>query len=118
VPGRPFLPGPQFAQNRLLRAVRDAARRAAEAEPERFRYERSTGVTEERVAVLRSPETFDRRGRTQGYQAVWGSRASRPRRQAAEIPGQMDLFSELDEAERVATEEESDNGNEGDGDAQ
>ena len=36
----------------------------------------------------------------------------------AEIPGQMDLFSELDEAERIATEEESDNGNEGDGDAQ
>jgi hypothetical protein len=105
------------AQNRLLRAVREAARRAAEAEPERFRYERSTGVTEERVAVLRSPETFDRRGRTQGYQAVWGSRAVRSRRRA-EIPGQMDLFSELDEAERVATEEESDNGNEGDGDAQ
>jgi hypothetical protein len=108
------------AQNRLLRAVREAARRAAEAESERFRYERSTGVTEERVAVLRSPETFDRRGRTQGYQAVWGSRVGRPRRRA-EIPGQMDLldlFSELDEAERVATEEESDNGNEGDGDAQ
>jgi len=105
------------AQGRLLRGVRDAARRAAEAEPERFRYERSTGATEERVAVLRSPETFDRRGRTQGYQAVWGSRASRARRRA-EIPGQMDLFSELDEAERVATEEESDNGSEGDGDAQ
>lgn len=105
------------AQGRLLRAVREAARRAAEAEPERFRYERSTGATEERVSVLRSPETFDRRGRTQGYQAVWGSRTSRLRRRA-EIPGQMDLFSELDEAERVATEEESDNGNEGDGDAQ
>jgi hypothetical protein len=30
----------------------------------------------------------------------------------------MDLFFELDEAERVATEEESDNGSEGDGDAQ
>jgi len=30
----------------------------------------------------------------------------------------LDLFSELDEAERVAIEEESDNGNEGDGDAQ
>jgi hypothetical protein len=105
------------AQGRLQRAVRDAARRAAEAEPERFRYERSTAVTDERVAVLRSPETFDRRGRTQGYQAVWGSRSSRARRRA-EIPGQMDLFFELDEAERVATEEESDNGSEGDGDAQ
>jgi hypothetical protein len=105
------------AQGRLLRAVRDAARRAAEAEPERFRYERSSEVTEERVAILRSPETFDRRGRTQGYQAVWGTRASRTRR-PTEIPGQMDLFSELDEAERIATEEESDNGIEGDGDAQ
>ena len=30
------------AQGRLLRAVREAARRAADAEPERFRYERST----------------------------------------------------------------------------
>jgi NADPH2:quinone reductase len=36
----------------------------------------------------------------------------------AEIPGQIDLFSELDEAERVATEEESDNSGEGDGDAE
>ena len=105
------------AQGRLQRAVRDAARRAAEAEPERFRYESSTGTTEERVAVLRSPETFDRRGRTQGYQAVWGGRVSRPRRRT-EIPGQIDLFSELDEAELVATEEEGDNGTEGDGDVQ
>jgi hypothetical protein len=96
------------AQGRLLRNVRDAARRAAEAEPERLRYEPATGVTDERVAILRSPETFDRRGRTQGYQAVWGSRVGRTRRRA-EIPGQIDLFSELDEAERVATEEESDN---------
>jgi hypothetical protein len=69
------------------------------------------------VAILRSPETFDRRGRTQGYQAVWGTRTSRPRRRD-EIPGQIDLFSELDEAERIATEEESDNGTEGDGDEQ
>jgi hypothetical protein len=105
------------AQGRLLRGVRDAGRRAAEAEPERFGYERPTGATEERLAVLRSPETFDRRGRTQGYQAVRGSRASRARRRA-EIPGQMDLFSELDETERVATEEESGNENDGDGNAQ
>jgi hypothetical protein len=80
----------------------------AEAEPERFRYETATGVTDERIAIERSPETFDRRGRTQGYQAVWAGRASRTRRRA-EIPGQTDLFSELDEAERVATEEESNN---------
>lgn len=104
------------AQSRLLRNVRDAARRQAEAEPERLRFEPRTGVTDERVAILRSPETFDRRGRTQGYQAVWGSRASRTRRRT-EIPGQIDLFSELDDAERIATEEESDNSEEGGGDA-
>jgi hypothetical protein len=103
------------AQGRLLRNVREAARRAAEAEPERLRYERATAATEERIAVLRSPETFDRRGRTQGYQAVWSSRASRTKR-PAEVPGQIDLFSELDEAERIATEEESDNVSEGGGD--
>ncbi len=102
------------AQGRLNRKVRDAARRAAEADPERLGYGRATGVTEERVAILRSPETFDRRGRTQGYQAVWAGRASRPRR-PSEVPGQIDLFSELDEAERVATEEESDNSTEGHG---
>lgn len=105
------------AQGRLLRNIRDAARRAAEAEPERLRYERSTAFTEERVAIIRSPETFDRRGRTQGYQAVWATRTSRAR-QRPEISGQMDLFSELDEAERVATEEESENGTEGGGDAE
>ena len=60
------------AQGRLLRNVRDAAHRAAEAEPYRLRYESATGVTDERVAIVRSPETFDRRGRTQGYQAIWG----------------------------------------------
>jgi len=102
------------AQGRLNRKVRNAARRAAEADPERLGYGRATGVTEERVAILRSPETFDRRGRTQGYQAVWAGRASRPRR-PSEVPGQIDLFSELDEAERVATEEESDNSTEGHG---
>jgi hypothetical protein len=104
------------AQGRLIRNVRDAARRAAEAEPGRLRYESSTRVTEDRVVIIRSPEAFDRRGRTQGYQAVWAGRAGRGRHRP-EIPGQIDLFSELDEAERAATEEESDNGNEDGGDA-
>jgi hypothetical protein len=105
------------AQGRLLRNVKAAARRAAEAEPERLRHERGTAVTDERVVIIRSPETFDRRGRTQGYQAVWAGRASRTR-QRPQMPGQMDLFSELDEAERVATEEERENDPEGDGDAE
>jgi hypothetical protein len=104
------------AQGRLVRNVRDAARRAADGEPGRLRFEPATGVSEDRVAITRSPEDFDRRGRTQGYQAVWAGRAARSRHRP-EIPGQIDLFSEIDEAERAATEEESDNGSEDGGDA-
>lgn len=105
----------QRARNQLVHKVKEAARRAAEADPERLGFERATGTTEERVAILRSPESFDRRGRTQGYQAVWAPRASR-RRQRSEIPGQGDLFSELDEAERVATSDEGENDTTGDND--
>lgn len=107
----------QRARNQLVRKVRDAAQRAAAAEPDRLRYERATGSTEDRVAILRSPETFDPRGRTQGYQAIWAGRSGRRRRPPAEIPGQIDLFSELDDAERVATEEEGDNITESNDDA-
>jgi hypothetical protein len=96
------------ARGMLIRKVRAAARRSAEVEPDRLRYERSTGTTEERVAILLSPETFDRRGRTQGYQAIWTDRPAR-RRRPTEIPGQIDLFSELDDAERVTAEKEGDN---------
>ena len=106
----------QHARTLLVRKVRDAARRAAAAEPDRLRYERATGTTEDRVAILRSPETFDLRGRTQGYQAIWPVRPRRGRR-PAEIPGQIDLFSELDDAERVATEETGDNTDESNDDA-
>jgi hypothetical protein len=58
-----------------------------------------TKVTEPRVVILSSPEEFDRRGRTQGYQALFRDRGRR--RPMLQIPGQMDLFSELDQAERV-----------------
>src|SRR5262249_7031161 len=87
------------AQGQLVRKVPEPAHRAADAEPERLRFERATATTEARVVVLRSPEQFDRRGRTQGYQAVFSGRGRR--RPAPQVPGQMDLFTELDQAERV-----------------
>jgi hypothetical protein len=87
--------------------VTDAARRAAEREPGRLRFERATGTREPQVVILSSPEEFDRRGRTQGYQALFRERGRR--RPAPQVPGQMDLFSELDQAERVMEDETSQN---------
>lgn len=99
------------AQGQLVAKVTDAARRAAEGEPGRLRFEPATGTTEPRVVILSSPEEFDRRGRTQGYQALFRGRARR--RPAPQIPGQMDLFSELDQAERVMEDETGQNDSDG-----
>jgi hypothetical protein len=99
------------AQGQLVRKVAAAARRAAAQEPGRLRFEPATASTEARVVVLRSPEEFDRRGRTQGYQAVFAGRGRR--RPPPEIPGQADLFSELDEAERVTVDQMGENVMEG-----
>lgn len=95
------------AQGRLVRKVTDAARRAADQEPDRLRFEPATAGTEARIVVLRSPEQFDRRGRTQGYQATFGARTRS--RQAPQVPGQLDLFAELDQAERAAADETGQN---------
>lgn len=95
------------AQGQLVRKVTEAARRAAHEEPERLRFEAGTGRTEPRVVILRSPEQFDRRGRTQGYQAVFSGRGRR--RPVPQVSGQMDLFAELDQAERVTTDDTGQN---------
>ena len=104
------------AQGQLVRKVTEAARQAVQEEPERLRFEPGTGTTEPRVVVLRSPEEFDRRGRTQGYQAVFSGRNRR--RPAPEVPGQMDLFTELDQAERVTTDDTNQNDSDGSDDVQ
>jgi hypothetical protein len=93
----------QRARGLLVRKVSAAAVRAADAEPTRLRFERRTGSTEDRVVILQSPEGFDRRGRTQSYQAVFGGRSSR-RRPPAVSPDQFDLFDELDQAEMAIGE--------------
>jgi hypothetical protein len=99
------------AQGQLVRKVTEAARRAAREEPERLQFEPGTGTTEPRVVVLRSPEDFDRRGRTQGYQAVFSGRSRK--KPLPEVPGQMDLFTELDRAESVATDDTGQNDSSG-----
>jgi hypothetical protein len=104
------------AQGQLVRKVTEAARRAAREEPERLQFEPGTGTTEPRVVVLRSPEDFDRRGRTQGYQAVFSGRSRR--RPLSEVLGQMDLFAELDQAERVTTDDTGQNDSGGSDDVQ
>lgn len=104
------------AQGQLVRKMTEATRRAASKEPERLRFESATGTTEPRVVILRSPEQFDRRGRTQGYQAVFSGRGRR--RPRPQVPGQMDLFIELDQAERVTTDETGQNDSDGSDDVQ
>jgi len=76
----------------------------------------NVGTTEPRVVILRSPEQFDRRGRTQGYQAVFSGRGRR--RPRPQVLGQMDLFIELDQAERVTTDDTGQNDSDGSDDVQ
>jgi hypothetical protein len=93
------------AQGQIVRKITGAARRAAMADPERLRFQPATSTTEARVLIVRSPEEFDRRGRTQGYQAVFGGHGRR--KQPPQIPGQLelDLFRVLDEAGPATTDE-------------
>ncbi len=97
------------AQGQLVKKVQGAARRAAEADPDRFVFQPSTGSTDARILIVRSPELVDRRGRTQSYQAVFGERGGRKRAVTA-APEQLDLFSVLDEAERASSEDVYENG--------
>lgn len=95
------------AQGQLVRKVSSAARRAAEADPERLLFQPQTQTTEARVLIARSPEDYDRRGRTQGYQALFGERVRRQPLPEASGQLELDLFSALEEAERAAAEDVS-----------
>ncbi len=95
-------------KRRLRRCVADAARRAAEADPQRWEFRPRTGNDDEGlVRILASPELADPRGRTQQYQSMRHRlEAGRPRRQRPENPdqgvffGSDDLEAELDSATR------------------
>ena len=88
------------AQGRLVARVREIARQAAGDEPGRLRFEPDSDNHAARVIILATPEEHDRRGRTQAYQALFTDRPSARRRPAGEVPGQADLFAELDAADR------------------
>lgn len=76
----------------LQERVRDAAIRIANASPDDFRFKRPTESNREpAVEVLRTPETLDRRGRTQAYQA----QSRRGRKAPATPAGQLDLLADL-----------------------
>jgi hypothetical protein len=91
------------AQGQLVKRVTATARRAAKADPDRLQFQSATGTTEARILILRSPEKYDRRGRTQGYQSIFAGRGRRP--PPPQAPEQLDLFDVLEEAERAESED-------------
>ncbi|GAB2961360.1 hypothetical protein GCM10027075_71350 [Streptomyces heilongjiangensis] len=80
------------ARRQLLRKVGGAARRIAQEHPETYQCSLGPGGDDTIVHILRTPEDFDARGRTQAYQAL--SRRSRSRRPRTD-PNQLDLLQEL-----------------------
>jgi hypothetical protein len=81
------------ARGQLLRKVTTAARQIARDSPDTFQCTLSPGKDDTIVRILRTPEAFDARGRTQAYQAL--SRRSRSRRRLQPDPNQLDLLQEL-----------------------
>ncbi|WP_405796709.1 hypothetical protein [Streptomyces longwoodensis] len=81
------------ARRQLLQKVTTAARRIARDYPDTFQCSLGPGKDDTIVRILRTPEAFDARGRTQAYQAL--SRRSRPRQRLQPDPNQLDLLHEL-----------------------
>jgi len=88
----------------LCRKVGEAVRDLAAAEPTIFAYDPPTRTRPDGlVRLLRTPEEYDTRGRTQAYQALARGGRPRRRRQLAD-PDQTDLLQELDQAHDVDDE--------------
>ncbi|MGW1902907.1 hypothetical protein ACWCQB_37325 [Streptomyces hirsutus] len=81
------------ARGQLLRKVGAAARQVAREYPGTFQCSLGPGKDDTIVQILRTPEAFDARGRTQAYQAMSRRSRSRPRLQSD--PNQLDLLQEL-----------------------
>ncbi|MER5293492.1 hypothetical protein ABT382_15610 [Streptomyces pharetrae] len=81
------------ARGQLLRKVTAAARQIARDSPDTFQCSLGPGKEDTIVRILRTPEAFDARGRTQAYQAL--SRRSRSRQRLQPDPNQLDLLQEL-----------------------
>ncbi|MER7069270.1 hypothetical protein ABT357_26995 [Streptomyces albidoflavus] len=87
-----FLMYGQAARGQLTKKVQRAARQIATEHPGTYAYAEAPGGGEGYIRILRTPESYDARGRTQAYQAL--SRQS-PRRRPAVDPNQLDLLQEL-----------------------
>jgi hypothetical protein len=86
------------AQRRVRRLVGEASERIASADPDTFEYHPAAGNHDSFVKLLRTPEDNDPRGRTQAYQKLG---RARQRRRAPQVPGQLSLLDELEEADKV-----------------
>lgn len=80
------------ARGQLTKKVQRAARQIAAEHPGTYAYAEAPGGGEGYIRILRTPEAYDARGRTQAYQAL--SRQS-PRRPPKVDPNQLDLLQEL-----------------------
>jgi hypothetical protein len=88
------------AQNRLRSVVGAAVAEIEASHPSHFAYERPTGSRPEGlVRFLKTPEEYDRPGRTLAYQALGRVGRRTPPSGRPESPGQMDLLRELDAAD-------------------
>lgn len=85
------------AQGQLRKRVGDAARQIAAADPDTFEYHPTAGNHDGFVKLLRTPEENDPRGRTQTYQKLARIRQRKP--PAPQVPGQLSLLDELEEAD-------------------
>ncbi|MFJ4901441.1 hypothetical protein [Streptomyces sp. NPDC088727] len=87
-----FLMYGQAARSQLIKKVQRAARQITTEHPGTYAYAEAPGGGEGYIRILRTPEAYDARGRTQAYQAL--SRQS-PRRHLKIDPNQLDLLQEL-----------------------
>jgi len=88
------------AQGALQRRVDESAQRVAASQPESFAYRPRTGArSEPDVAILRTPEDNDPRGRTQAYPAISRRAADQRSRGRArpQAEGQLDFDRLLQE---------------------
>jgi hypothetical protein len=94
---------PATYRSKLKKSIGAAARRAAEADPDRWEYRGRTEIDSEVVIrILASPESVDPRGRTQQYQSMRSRLETGPRcRTRREVPGQGSLFDETDLEEEL-----------------
>lgn len=78
----------------ITHRVEEAARRIAQEKPDDYRLIPSSSTNKTpSVAIRRTPEDYDRRGRTQSYQALARTKS---RRKTQDDPNQLDLLAVLD----------------------